>query len=205
MQKSDAKRVSECRHRAMLSQEQIAAWFEKNKKQCIYCGKDIPLNDLSFNEYKERKFCSSSCVASYINKTTKKKERHKFCKNCGVEIPFANKYCSNKCQFEFKFKEYIQKWLNGEVNGMNGKYAISKYIRKFLMDKYNNKCSKCGWGEINPYTKMIPLEVHHKDGNYANNDESNLELLCPNCHALTSNYKNANKGNGRKSRIKYNL
>ena len=36
--------------------------------------------------------------------------------------------------------------------------------------------------------KPIPLELHHKDGNHYNNDLSNLEILCPNCHAQTDNY-----------------
>ena len=88
---------------------------------------------------------------------------------------------------------------------MNGKYAISHHIRRFLREKYNNKCSKCGWGEINPHTNNVPLEIHHKDGDYTNNDENNLDLLCPNCHALTPTYKAANRGNGRKDRQKYNL
>jgi 5-methylcytosine-specific restriction endonuclease McrA len=28
----------------------------------------------------------------------------------------------------------------------------------------------------------------------------NLELLCPNCHSLTKNYKGSNKGQGRQWR-----
>lgn len=40
-------------------------------------------------------------------------------------------------------------------------------------------------------------------GNYSNNLESNLILLCPNCHSLTSTYKGANRGHGRKERSKY--
>mgnify|MGYP006337132947 CR=1 FL=1 len=76
-------------------------------------------------------------------------------------------------------------------------------VTAVLFEKYNNKCCKCGWGEINPYTGNIPLEVEHKDGNYMNNSEDNLELLCPNCHSLTSTYKGANKGKGRISRNKY--
>lgn len=34
----------------------------------------------------------------------------------------------------------------------------------------------------------IPLEVHHVDGDRLNNELSNLQLLCPNCHAQTDNY-----------------
>jgi hypothetical protein len=42
---------------------------------------------------------------------------------------------------------------------------------------------------------LIPLEVHHIDGDKLNNVESNLKLVCPNCHALTDSYcgKNSNK------------
>ena len=40
-----------------------------------------------------------------------------------------------------------------------------------------------------------PLEVHHIDGDHLNNEIDNLQLVCPNCHALTDNYrgKNINK------------
>jgi predicted RNA-binding Zn-ribbon protein involved in translation (DUF1610 family) len=131
------------------------------------------------------------------------KKKENYCLNCGVSIPSRNKYCSIKCQADFQYKEYIQKWKDGIENGVRGEYLISRHIRKYLMDKFNNKCSKCGWGETNPYTGNVPLEVHHKDGDYTNNSEDNLDLLCPNCHSLTETYKAANMGNGRKDRKKY--
>lgn len=40
--------------------------------------------------------------------------------------------------------------------------------------------------------KPIPLELHHQDGNRFNNSLENLKLLCPNCHALTDNYRAKN-------------
>ena len=236
MMKSDAKKVSECRHRGMLSQEQVDAWYEKNKKQCLCCGKDIPLNDLSFSEYRERKFCSSSCSATYNNKVRevikynkqkkqekqnkkikmpslfdmekqlaeeREKQKH-FCQNCGKEIKSKNKYCSQKCASEFRYNDYINKWKSGTVSGIRG-YGISNRVRRYLFEKYDNQCTKCGWSEINPVTGKIPLEVHHIDGNYLHNTEDNLTLLCPNCHALTPTYKATNRGNGRKGRRKYDL
>lgn len=42
-------------------------------------------------------------------------------------------------------------------------------------------------------------------GNYLNNSEDNLDLICPNCHSLTPTYRALNIGNGRKDRHKYNL
>ena len=104
-----------------------------------------------------------------------------------------------------QYKKYIARWKDGIESGLRGTYLISLHVRRYLMEKFNNMCSKCGWGEVNPYTGNIPLEVHHKDGNYTNNDEDNLELLCPNCHSLTETYKAANKGQGRKDRKKYYL
>lgn len=125
------------------------------------------------------------------------------CINCNKETKRNNKYCSNNCQKEFEYKEYIENWKNKKEDGLRGEYQISMYIKTYLFRKFDNKCARCGWGEVNPYTNKIPLEVEHIDGNYKNNDENNLILLCPNCHALTSTYKGANLNNGRKSRNKY--
>lgn len=126
------------------------------------------------------------------------------CLNCNQKISSKNKFCSNKCQKEYEYKKYIKKWKNNEVSGMRGEYQISMYIKTYLFEKYNNKCARCGWGKVNPYTKNIPLEVEHIDGNYQNNSEENLILLCPNCHSLTETYKGANINYGRKQRRKYN-
>jgi hypothetical protein len=70
-----------------------------------------------------------------------------------------------------------------------------------LFRKYDNKCCQCGWSdEINKTTGKVPSEVDHIDGNYKNNSLDNLRLLCPNCHSLSCNYKNLNKGRGREKR-----
>ena len=127
------------------------------------------------------------------------------CLNCNREINNRNKYCSNTGQKEFEYKEYIYNWKNNKVNGLKGEYQISNHIKTYLFNKYENKCAKCGWGELNQYTNKIPLEVEHIDGNYKNNLEENLILLCPNCHSLTSTYKGANLNKGRKSSNKYKI
>lgn len=125
------------------------------------------------------------------------------CLNCNAEINKRAKYCSITCQKEYQQKMYIQKWKNNEETGMRGEYQLSSYIKNYIFEKYNNKCARCGWNKRNPYTHNIPLEVEHIDGNYKNNIEDNLILLCPNCHSLTSTYKGANLNRGRNSRKKY--
>jgi hypothetical protein len=128
------------------------------------------------------------------------------CLNCGKELNSRNsKYCNNQCQADYQYKQYIDRWKNGKESGLKGKYSISNHIRRYLMGKYDNKCSRCGWSEINPFTKNIPLEIEHIDGDFSNCKEENLDLICPNCHSLTSTYKGANRGNGRKERSVYNL
>lgn len=124
------------------------------------------------------------------------KSKEEFCLNCKVELQKGQyKYCSIKCQREYERNIYIEKVNNGEENGLKktgNTYKISDNIRSYLLQKYDNKCQKCGWGEINPITGKCPLEIHHKDGDKTHNELDNLELLCPNCHSLTSNYKYLN-------------
>lgn len=124
------------------------------------------------------------------------------CKNCKVKISTRNSsgLCVKCCAVNLSnlvYKAYIKKWKKGLVNGLCGKTKISNQIRRYLFEKYNNKCSECNWGKVNPFTKKVPLEVEHKDGNYKNNKEKNLQLLCPNCHSLTKTYKGGNRGKGR--------
>ena len=123
----------------------------------------------------------------------------KNCINCGKElIKSQTKFCCAYCQNEYYYRQKIQDWKNGLFNGSVESGQISGYIRRYIFEKNYNKCELCGWGEINSFTNTLPLEVHHKDGNYKNNTEDNLQLLCPNCHSLTENYKGAkSKGTGR--------
>lgn len=67
-------------------------------------------------------------------------------------------------------------------------YKSAHGLRKAYKEKYGDKCQKCNWSEVNVFYNLIPTELHHKDGNDKNNDENNLELLCPNCHSLTKYY-----------------
>ncbi len=111
------------------------------------------------------------------------------------------KYCSNQCQADLKYDNYIKGWKNGEILGLQRLGVVSGYIKKYLRKKYNNECCICGWSEVNIYTGTVPLVADHIDGNWRNNIESNLRLICPNCDSLTSTYAALNKGKGRKDRV----
>lgn len=186
---------------------------ESKTRYCVVCGKRL--------EKDQVKFCSHSCSAIFNNGKRGKNKRKsrtvnnetgasfvltgekRFCLNCGKELQYhQDKFCSRKCYKEFDYKNYIKNWKDGKEDGLCGSYGISGHIRRFLMEKNNCRCEICGWGEMNKKTGKVPLQVHHIDGDYRNNKEENLQLLCPNCHSLTDTYMALNR-NGRKGRKKY--
>lgn len=152
----------------------------------------------------ERKFCSQKCSTIFNNKLRPKKiGRLRYsikCENCSKEGKSAGRiFCSNNC-----YKEFNKKKLFEEIESGVTSLSCNTY-KKYLIEKYGNKCMECGWCEINPASGKVPIELEHIDGNSENNNLDNLKLLCPNHHSLTPTYKALNKGNGRYTRmVRYN-
>ena len=106
------------------------------------------------------------------------------CLNCGKVNPvkghsYTNKYCNNSCQQQHRSRLLIKEWKDNE-----SKIAwrqVPEYVKKYLIEQRGHKCEDCGITEWlgNP----APLVVYHKDGNTHNNEEANLELICPNCRS----------------------
>ena len=86
-------------------------------------------------------------------------------------------------------------------DGVKGKLPIEEYLvkgstisipklRERLLKEglKEHKCEnpKCGLSEW--HNLPIPLQLHHINGDRTDNRLENLQLLCPNCHALTDNY-----------------
>ena len=163
-------------------------------KKCIECNKTFECK-----RYTKIRFCTKQC-AIVFNARKKRIVRH--CPACGAVIKGYRhkKYCSKKCMDDARYNEYVRQWLNGEILGYypDTNHSVKPFVRRYLFEKFNNKCQKCGWSESNKFTNKIPLTVHHKDGDSTNTVLDNLELLCPNCHSLTETYGAGNKGNGKR-------
>ena len=149
---------------------------------------------------KRNKYCSSSCAAKVNNKG---KRRHGnplkklICEQClkEFEVPFSrkNKYCSIKCNGMSLMQKTIKEIDEGIYKG-NSRDVLKKY----LISKFGHKCFICKNSEW--MGQKIPLELDHIDGNASNHNVENLQIVCPNCHALTPTWKGKNKGFGRGSR-----
>ena len=77
-----------------------------------------------------------------------------------------------------------------------GKNIQSRQRLDALIYLRGHKCENCGQTEW--LGKPIPLCCHHIDGDNLNNEIENLQLLCPNCHALTDNFCGKNKSGFQK-------
>ena len=72
------------------------------------------------------------------------------CLNCNKKLFIKNrKYCNNKCQQDFQYKQKVTLWKMGKLKTTQGDYQIARTIRRYLFEKYHDKCTKCGWNKIN--------------------------------------------------------
>jgi hypothetical protein len=100
---------------------------------------------------------------------------------------------------DYQYERYIAAWKRGDENGLKNSLGIvSNHVKRYLREKYNDRCSECGWSRVNPFTGKVPLVADHIDGNWQNNTEDNLRLLCGCCDSLTESYCGSNRGKGRK-------
>ena len=133
------------------------------------------------------------------------KGKGKKCLNCGNPVRTRNsKFCSVECKREYTQQKLVEKWKDGKINGCDICGDIREFVKRYLMKKNDCKCERCGFDKVNEYTGLSILQIHHKDGDCFNTAEDNLELLCPNCHALTENFGSRNKNATRTDkRTKY--
>lgn len=161
--------------------------------KCKQCSTDIPNG---------RKFCSSSCSATYNNKLYPKRtygrEKPK-CLFCNTILDsHKKKYCNTKCQGQKRRQDVFDRVAKEDFGSLGKKGSIDRTSKLYLIQLHGEKCMKCGWSVKNKWTNKVPIELNHIDGNPENHSLSNLELVCPNCHSLSEFTKS--RGKGRKWR-----
>ncbi len=151
--------------------------FEPQKGLLNYCSIKCRNSRTWSNEDKIKKSVSAkkSEKVKTANSTDKRLESDvNFYKKIGVIIKERHK----------------EKILNSEYNSLS-----FNSLRYRILYEQNGCCNNCGLGKW--MNVDIPLELEHKDGNNKNNIRENLEMLCPNCHALTETWRGRNKNSNR--------
>jgi hypothetical protein len=69
-------------------------------------------------------------------------------------------------------------------------FTTNRGRKNVLIKERGRMCEECKLTKW--LNNLIPLEIHHKDGNKSNNTNDNLSLICPNCHTFTPTYKSKN-------------
>ena len=103
----------------------------------------------------------------------------------------------------FTIKRYIKLWNKGkhticnpakplqEILKEDSIYQSYKLAKRLIKEGIKElKCEYCNLSKWQ--NKPIPLELHHINGIHSDNRLENLQLLCPNCHALTDSYRGKN-------------
>lgn len=143
----------------------IALWRQFSDEQL----KEFAETSTSFAEVATKMgYCKTGSTTTTLKQVYAKK---------GIDTSHFLGQASNKGKFDYERFKY----------GNNIKAA---QMKDALVALKGHQCENCGlsvWNE-----QSIPLEVHHKDGDHLNNEIENLSLLCPNCHALTENWRGKN-------------
>lgn len=151
------------------------------------CGNPV------FSRFEKAKYCSVHCAVAQT-----KRERRP-CAVCGTIVALAKQiYCSQRCHRTAEFERRRNQLEAGQYCDV---YNCNGFVRKYLIHRYGERCSQCGWDKRHPKTGRVPVEVEHIDGDWRNNRVENLTLLCPNCHSLTDTYRGLNRGRGRALRL----
>jgi hypothetical protein len=124
----------------------------------------------------------------------------------GVHVGGANYETIKRRIADLKFD--TSHWLGcGHLKGKTHNWAPKKPLEELLNRgvRYNTMCLKrrliregvmrpaCSVCALSEWlSKPIPLELDHIDGDRENNSLENLQLLCPNCHAMTPTYRGRN-------------
>jgi len=149
-------------------------------RKCKHCGKEFKalLKEIKRGN---AKFCSRSCSSSQ----KQQKEPNVVCANCGKSFYKSQSkqknsksgifFCCRVCKDQSQRIGGISKIMPPHYGTADGIYSY----RQTTLNNREHVCEDCGYKK---HTKI--LVVHHVDHNRLNNEDSNLIILCPNCHAV---------------------
>ena len=144
---------------------------------------------------KNGKHCCQPYFSQCPSIRKKNSEGLKQAYSLGSKSQRYNTSLSNKEKLKKNTEDRIQKQIKEAfvINSKASNQSINNYLLNYL--HWPKICSRCG---LNTWQgQPIPLELHHKNGDNRDNRLENLEYLCLNCHAITSNFRGKNLNSGK--------
>lgn len=170
------------------------------KRVCDNCGKIYYVSKWKSFLGQKKYFCEYKCYSQYIKSHPsyrKTRDSRKL-----KEHPVLTKEVLNKEYLKNKLtiKKIAEKYNYGYVTVQNWvkrygiktricadyKHDVTSFIAisRRLINKRGNKCELCGWNKAR-------CDIHHRIArkDRGSDDESNLIILCPNCHRVVTQNK----------------
>jgi hypothetical protein len=181
-------------------------------KKCENCNEDHN------GSYGSGRFCSSECARGFstkakrseINIQVSKKLTGRKTRNYYSAYGLDEKHKKSKIKKEYLNLTFEEKWKiindkrkktwNEKIMGADYSTLSFDRLRARIILEQNGKCNKCTLLEW--MGEPLPLELEHIDGNHHNNERTNIEALCPNCHSLTPTWRGRNQRNRNYGRVK---
>lgn len=151
-------------------------------KNCLHCEKEFnaPVREVNRGN---GKFCSRACSGAYNGLHRPKPENNLECSWCHIPI-YRTEFQKTLSKSQLFFCSRACKDRAQALDGLKALHpphfgsGISSY-REIAFRIKDKVCERCGYDQ-----HEAAIIVHHKDRNRNNNDISNLEVLCCNCHAI---------------------
>lgn len=150
---------------------------------CMNCEGDIP---------KGRKFCGSSCAATFNNKRHPKRKPQHSCKECSAPVNAKRRYCSDTCKDLHVRRRKAERNAEAIPNKVHVSSRRQK-LKALAVEYKGGQCELCGYSRC-----LRALEFHHRDPNEKDfaigskgvtrswektkAEVDKCALLCANCH-----------------------
>ena len=172
--------------------------FDQYKRQKQWVLKVCPSCNIEFKvrstKYGKRQItCSKSCANKWFNSTSHNlSQKTVRCKICNKEKQTVqchrNDWVCINCKKEHKYGSYKPKVDLEQCFIKSPNVKISTIRRVLAFQGRYNSCERCNISQWN--NEPITLELHHINGDHYDNTYDNLQILCPNCHSQTKNFRN---------------
>ena len=152
---------------------------------CRKCDKEFVPKKGTIN------YCSISCRNSRSFSDQTKEKKSCITKRKWLDGTYSLVDWENVNNDVEKISKSLDVWEKKSYDRLfNGEKLHIQTLRKLLLGDVDSCCELCNTSEW--LGSPITLEIHHIDGNNKNNELSNLQILCPNCHSQTDNYRAKN-------------